>query len=212
MRSDVKMKIRQNEPDNNHIFNGELYTHWLVDLSLTGNDKAFSNLLKKYHPQVVSFAYSIVRNYEEAMDVSQLVFLKVANNLWRYDKSRNFSTWIFRITRNVAIDNVRKHKRASFEPIENYYNLQASDSYSPEKLFIQKRFNERLNEIANRLGENQKSAFYLIDILGCKVKDAAVMLEIPRATLFYNLKKARNSIKKEMTNKDAKVLTSFLTN
>lgn len=75
---------------------------------LDGDRDAFEELVKRYEKPIVSYVYRLVQNYEEALDVSQEVFIKAYYALGSYDSGYRFSTWLYRIARNTAIDTLRK--------------------------------------------------------------------------------------------------------
>jgi DNA-directed RNA polymerase specialized sigma24 family protein len=84
-----------------------------------GDKRAFGELVDRYRNQVAALAYKMVGDYDEAADITQNVFVKTSQNLWRYDESKRFYTWLYRITVNAAIDYMRKHRRHKHEPLEN---------------------------------------------------------------------------------------------
>ena len=84
----------------------------LVELSLAGNKDAFRAVVDRYRRPIYNFCYRMVRNPEEAEDISQEVFLRIFRFLERYNDRWKFSTWIYRIAFNLCVDALRKHKRS----------------------------------------------------------------------------------------------------
>ena len=82
----------------------------LVAAVLEGDQDAFRDLVVRYQGRVVNYLYRIVRNLEEAHDLAQEIFLRVYRALDRFDPSYKFSTWLFRVAQNAAIDRIRKRK------------------------------------------------------------------------------------------------------
>ena len=82
---------------------------WLLPFSREDQD-AFRDLVIRYQGRVVNYLYRIVRNLEEAHDLAQEIFLRVYRALDRFDPSYKFSTWLFRVAQNAAIDRIRKRK------------------------------------------------------------------------------------------------------
>src|SRR5687767_975099 len=68
----------------------------------------FSELVRRYEKRVVNYVYRITHRYEDAHDLAQEIFVKVFLALDRYDPKYQFSTWLFRIAQNSAIDALRK--------------------------------------------------------------------------------------------------------
>src|SRR5437773_8659006 len=80
----------------------------LVSRILEGDRDRFTELVKRYEKRVVNYVYRITHRYEEAHDLAQEIFVKVFVALDRYDSKYQFSTWLFRIAQNTAIDALRK--------------------------------------------------------------------------------------------------------
>ena len=82
----------------------------LVAQILAGDQGAFGDLVERYQGRLVNYLYRLVRNLDEAHELAQEVFLKVYQALDRYDPRYRFSTWIFRVAQNAAIDQIRKRR------------------------------------------------------------------------------------------------------
>ena len=79
----------------------------LVETIRRGDDSAFEQLVRRKTSKVYSLCYRIIGNAEDAKDISQLVFLKLWENLEKYDPTYAFDTWLYRMVTNVAIDFMR---------------------------------------------------------------------------------------------------------
>ena len=80
----------------------------LVVRALRGRDDGFEELVRRYQRPIVSYVYRMTGDYEAALDLTQEVFIKVYNSLARYSPEYKFSTWIYRIAHNAAIDHLRR--------------------------------------------------------------------------------------------------------
>src|SRR5213075_2685941 len=80
----------------------------LVARILGGDRDLFTQLVARYEKRVVNYVYRITHRYEDAHDIAQEIFVKVFLALDRYDPKYQFSTWLFRIAQNSAIDALRK--------------------------------------------------------------------------------------------------------
>lgn len=89
----------------------------VVDLVLSGDTDAFAVLVERYQKGLANYIFHMVRHYEEALELTQEVFLKAYANLDRYDRQYKFSTWIYKIACNHTIDHLRRHEVAT-TPIE----------------------------------------------------------------------------------------------
>ena len=76
----------------------------LVLRALAGREDGFEELVRRYQRPIVGYVYRMVGDYDSALDLAQEVFIKVYNSLGRYRPEFKFSTWIYRIAHNAAID------------------------------------------------------------------------------------------------------------
>jgi len=171
-----------------------------------GNRRAFTELVNRYRSQVAAVAYKMVNDYDEAADITQIVFVKMAANIWRYDESKRFYTWLYRITVNASIDYIRKHKRHRHEPLENFHESIENLNSSPEFSYRRQQINGYIREAADCLNEKQRSAFILRDVEGCKIDDVANIMNMPEATVRWYLHRARTKIRKELMRKCPQLL------
>ncbi|UCG62767.1 MAG: RNA polymerase sigma factor [Candidatus Zixiibacteriota bacterium] len=174
-----------------------------------GNQQAFAELVERYHRQVAALAYKMVNNYDEAADVAQIVFVKMYDNVWRYDDSKKFYSWLYRITVNAAIDYMRKHKRHRHESLEDYHETTDTSSTDPESSYRRNQISQFVEEATQSLSAKQRSAFVLRDIEGCDINEVADSLNVSEATVRWYLHRARTKIRKELKRQCPQVL-SFL--
>jgi RNA polymerase sigma-70 factor, ECF subfamily len=81
----------------------------LVRSALAGREAGFEELVRRYQRPIAAYVYRMVGDYDAALDLSQEVFIKVYNSLARYRSEFKFSTWIYKIAHNAAIDYLRRH-------------------------------------------------------------------------------------------------------
>lgn len=82
----------------------------LVAAALAGDRDAFGMLVGRYEGRLVNYLFRLVRSPEDAHDLAQEVFLKVYQALDRFDPQFRFSTWLFRVAQNAAIDQIRRQR------------------------------------------------------------------------------------------------------
>src|ERR671914_848171 len=90
----------------------------LVVRALAGREDGFEELVRRYQRPIVAYVYRMVGDYDAALDLAQEVFIKVYNSLGRYRPEFKFSTWIYRIAHNAAIDHLRRQGAARTEEME----------------------------------------------------------------------------------------------
>src|SRR5881275_512941 len=88
---------------------GALADGELVVSALSGREACFEELVRRYQRPIAAYVYRMVGNYDAALDLTQEVFIKVYNSLARYRSEFKFSTWIYKIAHNAAIDHLRRH-------------------------------------------------------------------------------------------------------
>src|SRR4029450_11489722 len=88
---------------------GPLADGELVQSAVAGGESSFEELVRRYQRPIASYVYRMVGDYDAALDLTQEVFIKVYNSLSRYRSEFKFSTWIYKIAHNAAIDHLRRH-------------------------------------------------------------------------------------------------------
>jgi RNA polymerase sigma-70 factor (ECF subfamily) len=81
----------------------------LVQSALAGRESGFEELVRRYQRPIAAYVYRMVGDYDAALDLTQEVFIKVYGSLSRYRPEFKFSTWIYKIAHNAAIDHLRRH-------------------------------------------------------------------------------------------------------
>ena len=110
---------------------GEFEDTDIVHRVLAGEEELFSILVRRYQARVVSHVARMVGNRDDALDLSQEIFLKVFQALDRFNPAFKFSTWLFRIAGNASIDHLRK-RRPRTVPLETP-DPEGNGPYSPEQ-------------------------------------------------------------------------------
>tara|TARA_R110002050_G_scaffold118467_1_gene235866 strand:- start:8102 stop:8683 length:582 start_codon:yes stop_codon:yes gene_type:complete len=84
---------------------------YYINLIIEGNTNAFSVLVDRYKDLVFSLALKMVKNREEAEEVSQDTFIKVFKSLRQFKGDSKFSTWIYKVTYNTCLDRLKMNKK-----------------------------------------------------------------------------------------------------
>jgi RNA polymerase sigma-70 factor, ECF subfamily len=82
----------------------------VVAAVLAGHPERYEELVQRYQGRLVNYLYRVLHSVDDAHDLAQEVFLRVYRALDRYDSQFKFSTWLFRVAQNAAIDSVRKRR------------------------------------------------------------------------------------------------------
>ena len=179
----------------------------LVKRVRSGDQRAFKLLVERYQRKIFSVALGMVRDREEAMDVSQEAFVKVYKYLDHFKGDASFYTWLYRITVNICIDVIRKRGGRS-EMLEfdesiqmdtNEANLGALGTRlgtNPQKSALRKELAEKIQEALAQVPEKHRAILLLREIEGMSYEDLARTLEIPKGTVMSRLYHARAKVQK----------------
>jgi len=167
--------------------------HALAAACRTGDDGAWDLLLDRYGRRVYGIAYHFTLRKEDAEELSQEIFLKVFENLHRYDGRYALGAWIVSLARNLCIDQYRRRKREkSFVHVTDdsvMPLLSASDD--PAKNALQKERTKLLFEAIAELPEELSEILILRDLDGLAYEEIAAALELPDGTVKSRLFRAR---------------------
>ncbi len=138
----------------------------------------------------------ITGKWEDAVDVSQEVFVRLWKRLDRFDTSRRFDTWLHRITVNAAIDLVRSRGR-NLQPLpdEPQELPAASGSVSPEAALDLATLRRAFARLSERLAPKQRMAFVLREIEGLDTSEVARIMDVAESTVRNHLLQARRALR-----------------
>jgi len=81
----------------------------LIVSAINGRTDGFEELVRRYQRPITSYVFRMLGDYEASLDVTQEVFIKVYNSLTKYSAEYKFSTWLYRIAHNAAVDHMRRN-------------------------------------------------------------------------------------------------------
>jgi len=180
----------------------------IINRVLKGDTEAFADLIKRYEKSIVNYIYRYVLDYEESLDISQEVFVKAYFAMDKYDKNYRFSTWLYRIARNAAIDTLRKKQlimRSIDEPqrIKNEhvtFQLPSPD-HTPEDRLSNHEFVQHFNEAVHSLPLEYREVITLRHINHCSYQEIADVCEIPIGTVKNRIFRGRELLRKKLEGK-----------
>ena len=184
---------------------GEVEPHTLSDEQLmerviNGDLNAFENLVGRYQDRIINFIYRMVNNYEVAEELAQETFLRVFRKSHTFRLNARFSTWLYRIASNLAINEIKKKKRAPVVSLErftsenrNEINLPAfgDERHSPDRQLLSKELKEAIERNIQEIPSRYRSAFILRDIQGLSYEEIAGILKCPLGTVKSRVNRAR---------------------
>lgn len=176
----------------------------LVTRILAGDRDRYTDLVKRYEKRVINYVYRITHRYEEAHDLAQEIFVKVFLALDRYDPNYQFSTWLFRIAQNSAIDALRK-KSVIEVPIarptndENAKDREFADGgVSPYRAMSNKQLAAAIDTAVENLPADYRELIQLRHFAELSYEEIATMKKLPLGTVKNKLFRARNLLKETL--------------
>ena len=139
----------------------------LVKWAKAGNEDAFAVLVERYEKRVYHQALRLLGNPEDAADVTQEVFYKVWRGLPQFQGDSAFSTWLYRLTDNAAIDLLRREKKRKGETSLDELNAgppPADPSPTPQQALEQAELQRSVAEGLARLSEDHRRVLVLREL------------------------------------------------
>jgi len=176
----------------------ELDDRQLVEQIRQGDDRAFEMLVRRKTSKVYGLCYRVIGNSEDAKDISQLVFLKLWENLEKYDATYAFDTWLYRMVTNVAIDFMRS-KQSRDNAVNSNLRL-VKTSIDPEQTVTvaRKEVESVFNAVSNVLSPKQKTIFVMSEMEDLRSSEIAKVLGCRESTVRNHLFNARKLMQTQL--------------
>ncbi|MBQ4329265.1 MAG: sigma-70 family RNA polymerase sigma factor [Lentisphaeria bacterium] len=181
---------------------GEIEDIELIRAYANGDERAFETLYYRYRQPLYGYLNNLTGQSSEADEVFSETWQRVIKKLPKYQDNGKFSAWLFRIARNIFIDNLRRNKPERFvtADAEDSIDLTESDNCSPDRQLGRGDISSAINAALDSLQPEQKEVFLLREEGELSFKEIA---EIQQCSLGTVLSRMRYALKK---------LRSFLEN
>jgi RNA polymerase sigma-70 factor (ECF subfamily) len=174
----------------------------LLAVQARGGDLvAFEALVARKTPAVVSVARRILGNAEDARDVAQMVFLRVWEQLARYDDRYSFNTWLYRIATNLSIDflrSARSREKAHGATLYLVRSRQEDTSGDASRAAEDGEIARLFQQVSEAMTGKQKAAFVLREMQDCDTREIAEILGCGESTVRNHLFNARKVLRREL--------------
>jgi RNA polymerase sigma-70 factor (ECF subfamily) len=174
----------------------------LVQSCAAGDESAFAELVAEHQRMVVQLAVNLLGDGEEALDLSQEVFLRVFRTIARFRGQSSLRTWIYRIAVNQARNRRRfwRRRHRSDQVSLDAHVAMHGDSLSggdagPDRVLAQKELAERLKSALDRLPFEQRTVIVLREIDGLSYEEMAYSLGVAVGTIKSRLTRARQALR-----------------
>ncbi len=169
-----------------------------------GDESAFEQLVARYQDRVVGFFFHLVYDRGAAEDLAQEVFLRVFRARDRYEPTARFSTWLFRIAHNLAINERRDTSRRREVPLPSSQSMDPEASAQmpaeksallPTRRFDAKELREVVRKALDELGERQKTVVLLHKFEGLSYEDIGEIMGLGTVAVKSLLARARTKLR-----------------
>ncbi len=164
----------------------------LVARYRTGDKAAFTELMVLYQRPIYNAAFWVLRRADDASDITQEVFLKVAERRDEYDPKFKFFSWIYRIAINESLNLLRQNRR---ETLDNDIDLPAPDSASPEQQLGDAQLSERIRSAIMSMTVNDRVVLSLRHFSECSYGAIAQILDLDEKTVKSRLFESRQRLR-----------------
>jgi RNA polymerase sigma-70 factor (ECF subfamily) len=172
----------------------------LITKAISGREDGFEELVRRYQRPITSYVYRMLSDYEAALDVTQEVFIKVYNSLEKYSSEYKFSTWLYRIAHNAAIDYMRRnsisHQSLETENEDGTYQLQIKDARpTPEQEREHTEWRNEIEAVVNCLPAAYRDLIVLRHSRDMSYDEIAEITALPLGTVKNRLFRAREMMR-----------------
>jgi RNA polymerase sigma-70 factor (ECF subfamily) len=174
----------------------------LVVRAIAGREDGFEELVRRYQRPIVAYVYRMVGDYDAALDLAQEVFIKVYNSLGRYRPEFKFSTWIYRIAHNAAIDHLRRQGASRTEEMQvecedgtTFEKPLASKSLTPEQETERGERRAEIEEVVALLPHAYRELIVLRHSHDLSYDEIAEVTALPLGTVKNRIFRAREAMR-----------------
>jgi RNA polymerase sigma-70 factor, ECF subfamily len=177
----------------------------VVQRAREGSERAYRELIGRYQRPVFSLIYRLVRDRERAEDLAQDTFIKVLNNIDRYNPEYKFSSWIFKIAHNTSLDQLRRkepdvlsldgspHARTAAET-EATTITPESGGETPEEFTLNRELGSEIDTALGTLRAEYRTAIVLCHVEGRPYDEIAEIMDVPLGTVKTYIHRGRKEL------------------
>jgi RNA polymerase sigma-70 factor (ECF subfamily) len=176
----------------------------LVSKAKDGDDDAFRALVVRYQRKVYALALGVVKDPDLAWDVAQETFVRVHAHLAEFEAKSSFATWIFRIGTHLAIDSVRRERRAQKDDVDEVNEAHLAEGgegilstalgNDPRENLLRRELATKMQEALATLPEKHRTILVLREVEGLSYEELAERLAIHKGTVMSRLFHARKKM------------------
>lgn len=172
-----------------------------IERASRGDAAAFNRLMEMHERRMYAVALRICGNREDAQDCLQEAMLRVYRSISGFKGQSSFGTWVYRITMNTCLDELRRKKNRQNTSLDSLLDQGWSPSdvsNSPEKHALQSEARKCLHNAIRELPEDMRSAIILRDIHGLPYDEIAKVLDINVGTIKSRISRGREKLREKL--------------
>jgi RNA polymerase sigma-70 factor, ECF subfamily len=178
----------------------------LVATAVSGVEGSFEELVRRYQRPISAYVYRMVGNYESALDLTQEIFIKVYSSLERYRAEFKFSTWIYKIAHNAAVDHLRRTATREQSLVVGAEGDQfdlpiESGRLSPEQESEQRERRIEIETVVRALPANYRELVILRHSQDLSYEEIVEVTGLPLGTVKNRLFRAREMMRQQFVEK-----------
>jgi RNA polymerase sigma-70 factor, ECF subfamily len=170
----------------------------LLERARNGDSQAFGALVERYQRRVVGVAQAVVHNQDDAIELAQETFVRAYENLSKFESRSSFSTWLYRIAANLAIDFRRRegrHQVLRGEDAETEISRIPSPRGDSYQETARTELSQRINGALKELTSEHRAVILLREVEGLSYDEISDVLHVPRGTVMSRLHYARSRMR-----------------
>jgi RNA polymerase sigma-70 factor (ECF subfamily) len=170
----------------------------LIDRSRKGDSEAFGVLVERYQRRVVGVALAVVHNQDDAIELAQETFIRAFENLSKFESRSSFSTWLYRIAANLAIDFWRREGRHVVlhgEDADAEISKMPTSQGDSFKEVSRSELSARLRQALEELTPEHRAVILLREVEGMSYDEISDVLQCARGTVMSRLHYARTHLR-----------------
>ena len=185
----------------------ELTDSELVEIVRNLDQERYSEIIERYQGKLFAYIYRLMGSYNEAQDLLQDVFIKVYRNLQSYDSTRKFSSWIYRIAHNEAVNYIKRKTLKRFIPWEDIASTKdklemVSSEERADNAWLRKEVREEVNLGMDRLPLKYKQVLALRYYSDKSYEEISEILGKPINTVGTLISRAKKKLSEELKGKN----------
>lgn len=175
----------------------ELTDEQIIDVILKGDKELYREIIRRYEKKLSHYLLKFVSDRDDIEDVLQVIFIKVYKNLYGFDISKKFSSWIYRIAHNEAVNHLKRKRGARISLDDVEYKLideKADIRGQADQMFLK----EDVEKVLNEMNSKYKEPLILFYFENMSYDEISDILRIPKNTVGTLIMRGKMSIKSQL--------------